>query len=229
MLILLRNRMIGGTLAQLIAPSQPPSQRMPIIVAGVACQGLGWMVAFLMYAAYLQRLMAYGLPAPNLRPGMFISVGPPSFTGLALIGLSEALPADYGYFSKRPFAIEILQIMADFTAIFLWMLAFWFFCVTVIAIMAGLRKMNFHLIWWGLVFPNVGFAIATIKIGQQLQSEAVLWVSSIMTILLVALWMFVLAAHIRAVLSKEIMMPGKDEDKGMVFSASSRTVTVSLT
>jgi tellurite resistance protein TehA-like permease len=70
--------MIGGTLAQLIAPTQTSAQRLPIIVAGVAFQGLGWMVAFLMYAAYVHRLMGYGLPAPNLRPGM--SVYPDSFS-----------------------------------------------------------------------------------------------------------------------------------------------------
>ncbi|KAK5168072.1 uncharacterized protein LTR77_006640 [Saxophila tyrrhenica] len=205
--------MIGGTLANLIAPEQNPTQRMAIIVAGVSFQGLGWMVAFLMYAAYIQRLMAYGLPAPNLRPGMMISVGPPSFTGLALIGLSQALPPTQSFFATRPFAVQDLQAMALFAGIFLWVLAFWFFCITTISVMMGIREMSFHLIWWGLVFPNVGFTIATIKIGQQLESEGILWVASIMSILLVAMWIFVLGCHIRALVRKDIMMPGKDEDQ----------------
>ncbi len=206
--------MISGTLAQIVAPEQPPAARLAIIVAGISFQGLGWMVAFIMYAAYLHRLMEFGLPAPNLRPGMFISVGPPGFTCVALMGLSGALPEDHGYFASHPAAIETLQTVALFASMFLWMLAFWFFCVSACAVLLGVREMSFHLIWWSLIFPNVGFTNATIKIGQQLESQAVLWVASAMTILLVMMWMVVLVAQVRAVARREILMEGKDEDKG---------------
>jgi hypothetical protein len=36
-----------------------------------------------------------------------------------------------------------------------------------------------------------------------------------MAVLLVVAWMFVAALNVRAVVVKQIMMPGKDEDKGM--------------
>lgn len=52
--------MIAGTLASVLAPNQPADSRMTMLVGGVAFQGLGWMVAFLMYAVYLHRLMEYG-------------------------------------------------------------------------------------------------------------------------------------------------------------------------
>lgn len=117
--------MLTGTLASLIAPSQPFDQRMPIIVAGVAFQGLGFIVAVLMYAVLIPRLMQWGLPAPNMRPGLFICVGPPGFTSLALIGMSNALPEGYGYFARNPVAIGALQAMALFVGIFLWAFAFW--------------------------------------------------------------------------------------------------------
>lgn len=209
--------MLCGTFASLIAADQPLTQRMPIIVAGVTFQGLGFMVSFLMYSIYLGRLMQNGLPAPNLRPGMFIAVGPPSFTGLALIGLSNAIPRDYGYFGTHPAAFDILQTMALFTAVFLWTLAFWFFCISVVSVLAGVRKMSFHLVWWALVFPNVGFTIVTIDIGRQLESDGILWLTSAMTILLVCMWIFVFSEHIRALLTKRIMMPGIDEDKGTFY------------
>lgn len=90
--------MLCGTIASIIAPSQPSNQRLAIIIAGLTFQGLGMMVSTLMYATWVVRLMQNGLPAPDLRPGMFIAVGPPSFTGLALIGMSNSLPEDYGYF-----------------------------------------------------------------------------------------------------------------------------------
>jgi hypothetical protein len=39
-----------------------------------------------------------------------------------------------------------------------------------------------------------------------------------MTILLVIMWIFVIVAQARAVIRREIMMPGKDEDKGKPYS-----------
>ena len=104
--------MLSGTFASQIASSQPAASATTIIIAGVTMQGLGWMVSFLMYSAYIQRLMQYGLPAPNMRPGMFIAVGPPSFTSLALLGMSQAIPSDYGYFAAHPGSTKTLQSMA---------------------------------------------------------------------------------------------------------------------
>jgi tellurite resistance protein TehA-like permease len=65
-----------------------------------------------MCSAYIQRLMQYGFPTPNLRPGMFIAVGPPSFTSLALIGMSSAIPEDYGYFAANPGSAQTFRSMA---------------------------------------------------------------------------------------------------------------------
>lgn len=147
---------------------------------------------------------------------MFIAVGPPSFTGLALIGLSNALPQNYGYFAAHPIAIPVLQAVADFAAIFLWTLSLWFFCLATVSVLHGWKEMSFHLVWWALVFPNVGFTLATTTIGKQLGSQGILWVASAMTILLVVTWIFVFFSHLKAVFLKQMLMPGKDEDKGIV-------------
>lgn len=137
--------MLSGTFASAIAANQPPSHRMNIIVAGIALQGLGWMVAFLMLGVYLHRLMQYGLPAPNLRPGMFISVGPPSFTALALIGVAQALPPEASFFQRHPTAIENLQVFSTLLGVFLWAFAFWLFSISLLAVLRGVRQMCFHL------------------------------------------------------------------------------------
>jgi len=206
--------MLSGTIASLIAPDQPPAQRLPIIIAGVTFQGLGILVSMIMYPIYLQHLMVDGLPAIDLRPGMFISVGPPGFTSLALIGMANALPPNYSFFATHPIAIEVLQTVALFTGCFLWALGFWFFCISVISAVGGIpKKMAFHLTWWSFVFPNIGFTISTISIGREFESEGILWVGSGMTILVVLIWMFVFYSHVRAVLRHKILWPGRDEDK----------------
>jgi C4-dicarboxylate transporter/malic acid transport protein len=139
--------MLTGTLASILSSDQPPYQRMPMIVAGVAAQGLGWTVAVMLYAVCFVRLFEYGLPPPNARPGMFICVGPPGFTTLALIGMSNALPENYGYLAVHPGATTALQAMALFTGIFIWMIGFWWFCIALISVLQGVKKMRFTLTW----------------------------------------------------------------------------------
>jgi hypothetical protein len=41
-----------------------------------------------------------------------------------------------------------------------------------------------------------------------------MWVASAIAILLTAAWLFVIALNIRAVFLRQILMPGKGEDKG---------------
>ena len=139
--------MLTGTLASILASNQPVDQRLPMIVAGVAAQGLGWTVAVMLYAVCLIRLFEYGLPPPNARPGMFICVGPPGFAALAIIGMSNALPDDYGYLGINPGSATALESMALFTGIFIWMIGFWWFCIALISTIQGMRKMRFTLTW----------------------------------------------------------------------------------
>ncbi|KAF2116456.1 voltage-dependent anion channel [Lophiotrema nucula] len=205
--------MLTGSVASAISASQPFDQRLPIIVAGVAYQGLGFLISLIMMALYLSRLMADGLPDAHLRPGMFMAVGPPSFTALALMGLANNLPRGYDYFADNPLAIDVLQPLALVFSIFLWMFAFFFFCIAAVACIQGWKELPFSLICWAFVFPNTGFAIATIDIGTQLRSEGIRWVGSIMTVLLVVVWLANLGFQVRAIWLKRMLWPGKDEDR----------------
>jgi C4-dicarboxylate transporter/malic acid transport protein len=152
--------MLTGTLASILASNQPADQRLPMIVAGVAAQGLGWTVAVMLYAVFIVRLFEYGLPSPNARPGMFICVGPPAFTALAIIGMSNALPQDYGYFATHAGAAVALKVMALFTGIFIWMIGFWWFCIAIISTLHGAREMRFTLNWCVFSLSSVYIIVA---------------------------------------------------------------------
>ncbi|KAI1081337.1 voltage-dependent anion channel [Whalleya microplaca] len=204
--------MLSGTVAASGAALQPPSEAMPMIVGGLMAQGLGMLVSILMYASYVRRMIQFGFPSPNSRPGMFIAVGPPSFTSLAIIGLANGYPEHYHYFGADELTIQILRVIATFTSIFIWSLSLWFFCIAVVANLAVRKQISFHLNWYAYVFPNVGFTISVISLGKILQSPATMAVGSAMTILLVAMWIFVFVNHVRAVLKKQILYGGRDED-----------------
>lgn len=208
--------LLTGVLASTIAPSQPPSNRLPILVAGVTYLGLGFSVAFILYALYLYRLTQEGFPAPPMRPGMFIAVGPPGFTATGLIGLSRSIPVNYAYFARFPAAPQILRVLALWIGIWLWALAFWFFSFSLIALTLGIAKgrIRFSMAWWAIVFPNTAFTIATCLIGEELGSEGIKGVASAMTILIVIGWLVVIASNVRAVILSKILWPGRDEDFG---------------
>jgi tellurite resistance protein TehA-like permease len=218
--------MLTGTLASMIVQFQPQERQVAILVSGVAYQGCGWCVSFVAVVLYIKSLMDAGLPVNKARPAMFIPVGSCAYTVVALVGMARGVDvsshsssssssvAQAGdYLARHPNAPEILRVMALFTSIFLYAFAFWLFAIALLANISVVGKMPFSLAWWAFIFPNVGFALATSALGRELESNAILWVASIMTALLVVVWTIAAVSCVRAVWKGEIVWPGKDEDK----------------
>lgn len=205
--------MLSGTIASVIAEHQPERAAIPIVLAGMTFQGLGFSISFMMYAHYIGRLMESGLPSPEHRPGMFICVGPPAFTALALIGMARGLPETFSIMGTEDSVADarMIEVLALAAGAFLWALSLWFFLIAVIAVIRS-PPTAFHLNWWAMVFPNTGFTIATITLANSFESPGIKGFGSAMTICIVCMWIFVFFSHIRAVLRQEIMYPGKDED-----------------
>ncbi|RDW92238.1 hypothetical protein BP5796_01632 [Coleophoma crateriformis] len=214
--------MLVGTLASAIGKTQPAEHAFPMLVAGLTFQGLGFLVASMMYAIYFGRLLTSGFPVDASRPAMMIAVGPPAFTALAIIGMAQDVQAT-GIFTgftqlngispaNQALIPDMLSLLAILGAVGLWLLAFWFFALATMAYIECASRNAFHLNWYALVFPNVGFTIATIKIGERLSSPIIQSVGTVMAAFLFFLWILVFFCHWKAVLMKDIMWPGKDED-----------------
>ncbi|KAF7549359.1 hypothetical protein G7Z17_g6427 [Cylindrodendrum hubeiense] len=203
--------MLTGTISSVILESQSHINPIPIIVAGLTCQGLGFSVAVMMYAHMVGRLMQSGLPHREHRTGLFMCVGPPAFTALALIGMAERLPQDLVSSGKFTVDADTIRAVALLSAVFLWALSLWWFSIAVVAVAMSPPK-YFHLGWWPMVFPNVGFTLATISIGNQLECEGILWFATALSLIIFVTFCVVLYFNVRAVLVGDIMYPGKDED-----------------
>ncbi|EHA54414.1 hypothetical protein MCOR27_010312 [Pyricularia oryzae] len=210
--------LVIGTMAGTMIPSQPEDSQFRMWIAGVALQGLSWTVALMMYTLYTQRLMTSSLPAPPTRPGMYVSVGPAGYTSAGLISLgtqaSSVVPEDTFNISNLPDG-DIIRVIGVVSGLFIIIFAFWFFCITTIAVIAGSREMHFTLNWWAFIFPNAGLTLATIQAGSALSSPAINAIASAMTIILVIFWLLTAVFNIRAVWQGKVMWPGKDEDKDM--------------
>jgi C4-dicarboxylate transporter/malic acid transport protein len=190
---------LTGTVASIVASTLEPQHSFPILICGLTFQGLGTLVSLLVSAIYLFRLFQIGLPDPDARPGMYLAVGPPSFTAVAIIKLAADIPPDYSYFKVHPGSEFVVQTMALFIGIFFWAFAFWFFSLATIACLTTIRKMSFRLTWYSFIFPNAGFTIATLDIGKALDCPGINWVGTGMTIILVVVWLVVMMFHARAV------------------------------
>lgn len=96
--------------------------------------------------------------------------------------------------------------------IFLWLVAFWFCALSTASVLFGIRQMKFDLSWWAFIYPNAGMTIALIQIGKALGSPAIGHVCSALTVLLVIAWLVVAGRNVSAVLKRQILWPGMDED-----------------
>ena len=72
-----------------------------------------------------------------------------------------------------------------------------------------------------LIFPNVGFTLATVFIGQQLESNAIQWVSTIMIIVLVVVWLLQLFN-----MESRFRLPISRSNKGAVLESGLSTVSI---
>lgn len=113
-------------------------------------------------------------------------------------------------------AAEILMIVATWVGVFMWLFTLWLFGIAfVIVLSVAVKRVNgrlhfpmtFNNTWWGklarniafdpkklivliaFIFPNVGFTLATVFLGEELESNAIQWVSVGMTIIVVAFWL----------------------------------------
>ena len=124
------------------------------------------------------------------------------YTVQALITLggtaSKALPTNF-LGTTTVLAADVINVVASIAGIFLWLLAFWFFCLASLSIIQGSKKMSFNLSWWAFIFPNAGLTLATIQIGKALNSSGILWVTSAMTVMLFVGWLVIGVLNIRAI------------------------------
>lgn len=133
---------------------------LDIIIGGWVFQGIGFLVSLMIYASYIYRLMTEKLPRENLRPGLFISVGPSGFTiaGVVTMGhvLTKVVPHDY--MGNGQLFAEVSKICAMWMGLWLWGLAWWFFLVSVGAhwVCFRDRQMTFAMTWYSYIFPNTG-------------------------------------------------------------------------
>jgi len=150
--------LVVGPMAGTFIPSQPAGQAFDMWVGAVMLQGLSWTVALMMYSMYMQRLMTSTLPSPSTRPGMYVSVGPAGYTAAGLISLGNRAPS---VMPEDPFNTnglpdgDTVRLIGILAGTFIVIFAFWFFCISTVAVISGIKRMSFTLNWWAVSYTHL--------------------------------------------------------------------------
>lgn len=209
--------LVIGPHAGVLAGRLSGSRALDIIVGGFTLQGVGFMVSLMVYAAFLYRLMTNKLPQESLRPGMFVSVGPSGFTISGIINMGQAIvnciPDDF--MGVGALAGTITVVVANWVGIWLWGLAIFFLLVSIGAHYncVGHGRLHFAMTWYSFIFPQTGLTTATFAVGKALNNTGFRVLGCVFTGILVIVWFFVFAMMIRAVHTKQILWPQKQEDR----------------
>lgn len=229
---------IGPHAANLSAKLESPERALQVIIGGFTVQGIGFLVSLTIYSSFVYRLMSQKLPADPSRPAMFVSVGPAAFTCSGTIGMAANLQSAIigsratgeDFMGVPPLlAAQVLRLVGNWMCLWLWGLAFWFFFVSVISNIAPLfthkedpssgitskhaHKIPFAMTWYSYVFPQTALITATFRIADAFEIYPLKIVGCVMTVLLIAMWIFVVIMMIRAVILKQVLWPETGEDR----------------
>ncbi|KAI1088719.1 voltage-dependent anion channel-domain-containing protein [Rostrohypoxylon terebratum] len=202
--------------SQLIAANEvvsenPPINRLAIGMCAIAVQGTGFLISFMICAAFIYRLMTQKLPRDEQRPGVFISIGPSGFTVAGIVSLgqqSQVVIPDS--FQGSTHSIIILRLLSTIIGIWLWGLSIWFFLVSAGSLLKYVRperKMPFQMTWWSFVFPNTALVTATLALATALGSNGLRICGCVMAAILIFVWALVLVRMLRCLWNRELLWP----------------------
>ncbi|KAL4976536.1 voltage-dependent anion channel-domain-containing protein [Aspergillus desertorum] len=209
--------LIIGPHAGLLSAKLEPSRALPIMIGGTTIQGVGFLVSLMVYSAFIYRLMSQKLPRENIRPGMFVSVGPSAFTVAGLVNMAAQANSVFPdeFMGNGALAANVLRIVVNFACLWLWGLAIFFFFIASFAHLSaiGPGRMIFTMGWFSFVFPNTALITSTFAVGSAFSCKPILIIGCAMVVPLVLMWIFVVYMMIRAIILRHILWPQKGEDK----------------
>ncbi|KAH0606445.1 uncharacterized protein H6S33_004106 [Morchella sextelata] len=204
----------ASTVVSHIDPISGHHLAMPILYTATAVQGMGALLGLIYLAGFVDSLYRNALPSIANRPSMFVSVGPPAFTALSFALMAEqslkhfpANPSTPGETFEVVGGVALYYI-GMVMALMFWGLAAWFFCVSVLGNIVALGEMDIgvqQLQMFALIFPNVGFALASTHLARLLGYPKILAVGAeVLDLVVIVSWAIVAIAMVFGVVSGRI-------------------------
>nr|UJH94556.1 Mae1 [Starmerella bombicola] len=217
LLLIIFPAMLSGCIATTLIDSQPSHDALPMLIGGSTLQLMGFNVSMMLYAILICKLMVHGLPHPDVRPALFIMVGPLAFTGLSIMNLGKqaerVFPLSYVTRTSTDGG-SVYAVIGLYQALICWATCLWMFFVTLLTVIHGVLVygMRFRLAWCAMVFPSAGMTILTMKLGETLECPGLKWVGTALAAIVSTAYLLCIMFYITAILKSQIIYPGKDED-----------------
>jgi tellurite resistance protein TehA-like permease len=167
----------GGLLANNI---NDMDKAIIIIIISYIMMGMGLLLALSIIAIYIYRIFAHRLSPLGQGTYGFIQIG----------SACQKVIGDNKYISNL---VSFAYSMSFIIALTLWGYALWYLIFAIFSIGLSIKqKIPFNIGWWSLTFPIGVFTAATLNIGEILNSKVLLILSSIITVCLVIIWLFLI-------------------------------------
>ncbi|KAK9857967.1 hypothetical protein WJX84_001334 [Apatococcus fuscideae] len=176
---------------------------------GTFPMGLSTIISSIVLMAVPERLMAYKLPAAEVIVSAFLPLGP---LGQGSYGIVQLSRVGLTVFPQVNFvgSVSSAQAIFDISVVFgliVWAMGVWWLMHAVLAV--GLRcgqgRLKFNMGFWGFVFPLGVFTAATITLGKALTSEFFNYLSLVLIVIVVVLWLMVTCGTVHGVLTGSLL------------------------
>ncbi|KAI4152313.1 MAG: hypothetical protein LQ340_002981 [Diploschistes diacapsis] len=136
-----------------------PQLAVPVIIVGYLLVGLGLNLALIMYALFLNRLMASGWPQPAQIPALIVLVGPMGQSAAGIVFLGQAASMNFGGYNEGTFLTMMSGMSASAASVVIALLLLGFDVLWILLSVYGILeaafkgKLFFTLSWWATIFP----------------------------------------------------------------------------
>lgn len=159
----------SGTLVSNVLPN--PRHALITITTSYVLWGTGVPLAFVVLAMYFHRLTVYKLPPNEVIVSVFLPLGPIGQGGYAIMQLGTmAMKVFPETNTLHPSAGPILYVLGFGVAIVMWGFGLVWLAFALGSLL-GTRRFPFNMGWWGFTFPIGVYAMATMRLAQELPSE----------------------------------------------------------
>ncbi|XUW93364.1 TDT family transporter (plasmid) [Burkholderia sp. M6-3] len=195
---------VAASSAGVLAPHLLASTAQLVVGAGYVLWAISVPLAFAILTIVLFRLIIHRLPHRELGVTSWLTLGPIGTGALGLVTLGDAASKAFATTSLRDIG-SLASTFGVFGALLLWGAGLWWLaCAVLFMWRYRLEGLPFNLGWWGLTFPLGVYTLATFALGRSTGVGCFVHFGVALALTLGALWTFVSASTVKALLRKEL-------------------------
>ncbi|KAJ1879637.1 Plasma membrane sulfite pump involved in sulfite metabolism [Coemansia sp. RSA 1722] len=181
-----------------------------IILISYVLWGMGMLLAMMLTAAYLIRLVLYKLPPKEAMASAFIPIGPlgQSSYGIQILG-TQALRVFSVSMPQVKYLGDVLHTVGFMIGLLLWGAALWWFVHAACSAIYTLvhERVPFNLGWWALIFPSGTVLFSTNALWNTTGYAFFRVLSAVLTTGLAIVWVCVLLNTVVYAWTGELFKP----------------------